>query len=61
MEVPEEEKVEVKPTWKLAWGLWWKMALITLGISVIINMIAWFTVLKDMLAPLLAILGGFGG
>jgi hypothetical protein len=27
---------EVKPTWKLAWGLWWRMFLIGLGISAII-------------------------
>jgi len=27
---------EVRPTWKLAWGLWWRMFLITLGIAVII-------------------------
>ena len=30
---------EVKPTWKLAWGLWWRMFLISLGISVIIGAI----------------------
>ncbi len=30
---------EVKPTWKLAWGLWWRMFLIGLGISVIIGLI----------------------
>jgi hypothetical protein len=28
---------EVRPTWKLAWGLWWRMFLIGLGISVIIG------------------------
>jgi hypothetical protein len=27
---------EVKPTWKLAWGLWWRWFLISLGIAVII-------------------------
>jgi hypothetical protein len=27
---------EVRPTWRLAWGLWWRMFLITLGIVVII-------------------------
>ena len=27
---------EIKVTWRLAWGLWWKMVLITLGIYVII-------------------------
>jgi hypothetical protein len=30
---------EVKPTWRLAWGLWWRMVLISLGISVIIGAI----------------------
>jgi len=24
---------EVKPTWRLAWGLWWRMFLISLGVS----------------------------
>ena len=33
---------EVKPTWKLAWGLWWRMFLISLGISVIIAVILFF-------------------
>lgn len=27
---------EVRPTWKLAWGLWWRMFLISLGIGLII-------------------------
>jgi hypothetical protein len=35
----EQMDNEVKPTWKLAWGLWWRMFLITLGISVIIGVI----------------------
>ena len=30
---------EVRPTWRLAWGLWWRMFLITLGIVVIISSI----------------------
>ncbi len=30
---------EVKPTWRLAWGLWWRMVLIGLGISVVIGAI----------------------
>ena len=30
---------EVKPTWKLAWGLWWRIFLISLGISVVIGLI----------------------
>jgi hypothetical protein len=27
---------EIRPTWKLAWGLWWRGALITLGIAAVI-------------------------
>jgi hypothetical protein len=30
---------EVKPTWKLAWGMWWRMFLITLGIALIVGAI----------------------
>jgi hypothetical protein len=30
---------EVKPTWKLAWGLWWRWFLIGLGIAVIVGVI----------------------
>jgi hypothetical protein len=30
---------EVRPTWKLAWGLWWRMFLISLGIGVIVTAI----------------------
>jgi len=30
---------EVRPTWGLAWGLWWRMFLISLGIFVIIGLI----------------------
>ncbi len=26
-----DDKVEVKPTWGLAWGLWWRMTLFSLG------------------------------
>jgi hypothetical protein len=28
---------EVKPTWKLAWGLWWRMVLIGLALYVVIG------------------------
>ena len=27
---------EVKPTWRLAWGLWWRMTLIGMGVSLVI-------------------------
>jgi len=60
MEMQEDEKVEVKPTWKLAWGLWWKMFLITLGVWVVIALITWFTVLGPLLAPLFGLFGAFG-
>jgi hypothetical protein len=30
---------EIKPTWKLAWGLWWRMTIIGLGVSLIILLI----------------------
>ena len=31
---------EVKVTWRLAWGLWWRMLLITLGLYAIVGIIA---------------------
>jgi len=30
---------EVKPTWRLAWGLWWRIMLITLGVYAAIGII----------------------
>jgi len=30
------EKLAVKPTWGLAWGLWWRIFLISLGLYAII-------------------------
>lgn len=30
---------EVKPTWRLAWGLWWRQALIGLGVALVIMLI----------------------
>jgi len=43
---------EIKVTWRLAWGLWWKMVLITLGIYVIIGGII-FAVVAPTLGALL--------
>jgi hypothetical protein len=37
-EAPHMED-EIRPSWRLAWGLWWRMFLITLGIVVIISSI----------------------
>ena len=28
---------EVKPTWKLAWGLWWRAMLISMGVWVVVG------------------------
>ena len=41
---------EVKPTWRLAWGLWWRMALISLGAFAIITLILF--AVGEVLAPL---------
>jgi len=30
---------EVKPTWRLAWGLWWRWFLISLGMGAIITLV----------------------
>ena len=43
---------EIKVTWRLAWGLWWRMMLITLGIYAVIGLIM-FMVLGAALIPLL--------
>ncbi|MBN2187126.1 MAG: hypothetical protein JW732_06715 [Dehalococcoidia bacterium] len=36
---------EVKPTWRLAWGLWWRMFLISLGISAVVGLIIFLVML----------------
>jgi hypothetical protein len=59
MEIQEDEKVQVKPTWGLAWGLWWKMMLITIGVYVVIGLILWFVFLAAVLGPLFALFGAF--
>ena len=30
---------EIRPTWRLAWGLWWRWFLIGLGVSLVIGAI----------------------
>jgi hypothetical protein len=32
----EQMDDEIRPTWRFAWGLWWRMLLIGLGIAAII-------------------------
>jgi len=39
MENRKRVQVEGKPTWRLAWGLWWRTFLIGLGLYVIIGII----------------------
>jgi hypothetical protein len=38
------DEVEVKATWRLTWGLYWRMLLIGLGITVILWLIIFLTV-----------------
>jgi hypothetical protein len=40
---------EVKPTWGLAWGLWWRWFLISLGIFVVIGAILCILVLVGVI------------
>ena len=47
---------EIKPTWKLAWGLWWRIFLIGLGISAIIGLIAFLVGIS--LIPWASLFGG---
>ena len=44
--------VEIKPTWRLAWGLFWKWFLINLGIYAIIGVIWYFLVLQSIISLL---------
>ena len=41
---------EVRPTWRLAWGLWWRMTLISLGVFAIIWLVLF--AVGEVLAPL---------
>ena len=38
------DKTEVKPTWQLAWGLYWRMLLIGLGMWVVVWLITFLAV-----------------
>jgi hypothetical protein len=49
-----EDKVDVKPTWRLAWGLFWRILLIYLGINVALGVILYFTVVSAFIIPWLA-------
>jgi len=56
-----EGQVQVKPTWRLAWGLWWKMCLISLGVSVIVNLILWFALRGWLLEKMSALFSALSG
>ena len=43
---------EIKPTWRLAWGLWWRWFLIGLGVSAVVGLIMWL-VLPALIMPLI--------
>ena len=51
---------EVKPTWRLAWGLFWRFFLISLGIYAVIGLIIFLIILITG-ASLLPFLGSLGG
>jgi len=53
------DQVQVKPTWRLAWGLFWRMFLIYLGISVVVGGIFYFTVWA-LIVPWITTLSGGG-
>jgi hypothetical protein len=41
---------EIRPTWRLAWGLWWRGVLITLGIGAVIWGIMFILYLAGVIA-----------
>jgi hypothetical protein len=55
-----DDKVDVKITWGLVWALWWRMMLITIGIYVVIGLVA-FAMGVTTLIPFLQGLVGIAG
>ena len=51
------DKVVVKPTWQLAWGLWWRTLLINMGIMAIIIGILFAVGFFDFISDLVSIFG----
>ena len=49
------DKVEVKVTWGLVWALWWRMALIGLGVSVVL----WLIMFLIGFAALIPFIGAY--
>ncbi len=52
---------ELKPTWRLAWGLFWRFFLISLGVYAVIGLIVFLIVLITGAAFLPSLLPGLGG
>ncbi len=52
---------QVKPTWRLAWGLWWRMCFISLGVSVLVSLIMWFVLKGWLLAKMAALFSVVSG
>jgi len=47
------DEMDVKPTWGLAWGLWWRYMLITLGLYAVITLLTiWIMLLAGATVPI---------
>jgi len=57
----EGSEGQVKPTWRLAWGLWWRMCLISLGVSVLVSLIMWFVLKGWLLGKMAALFSAVSG
>ena len=59
MEIQDDEKVEVKPTWRLAWGLFWRILLFSIPILVIGRILydtVWYDLQQKLLLALFLLL-----
>ena len=59
MEMQEDEKVQVKPTWGLAWGLFWRILLFSIPILVIGRILydtVWYDLQQKLLLALFLLL-----
>ena len=51
---------EIRPTWRLAWGLWWRWFLIGLGVSVVIGAIMALLVFLLGISLIMPLASSFG-
>ncbi|MBM3155368.1 MAG: zinc ribbon domain-containing protein [Chloroflexi bacterium] len=49
---PAHSEVAVRPTWGLAWGLFWRIALLWLLFGGIIYLMVYFLMLSNIIPPL---------